>query len=73
MKRTLWRVLLLAAVFCGVYLSCSFLIPGWRLKLDADPCTYFIATLGSMAPLKLGISLAVTAGSFLLLRMKKKR
>ena len=46
------------AAFIAVYLACCYRIPGWRIKLDADPLTYFWASITHMVPLKSLISLA---------------
>ena len=47
------------AAFIGAYLACCYLIPGWRIKLEADAMTYFWASVTHMVPLKSLISLAV--------------
>ena len=47
------------AAFLGVYLSCCYRIPGWRIKLDAGPLAYFWASITHMVLLKSLISLAV--------------
>ena len=47
------------ATFFAAYLACCYRIPGWRIKLDADPVTYFWASVTHMVPLKGLISLAV--------------
>ena len=47
------------AAFLGAYLVCCYRIPGWRIKLDADPAAYFWASVTHMVPLKSLISLAV--------------
>lgn len=59
MKKWSLRILLFAVVFCAAYLGCCYLIPGWRLKLAADPLTYFVATIRSMVLLKAGISVLI--------------
>lgn len=47
------------AAFVAAYLACCYLIPGWRIKLEADTLTYFWASVTHMVPLKGLISLAV--------------
>ena len=47
------------AAFVAAYLACCYLIPGWRIKLDAGPVIYFWASITHMVPLKSLISLAV--------------
>ena len=47
------------AAFIAAYLACCYRIPGWRIKLDAGPVTYFWASITHMVPLKSLISLAV--------------
>lgn len=73
MKKLLCRMGLFVLTFCVAYLACCYLIPGWRLKLAADPITYFWATVGSMVPLKTGISLAAALAVSVVLQLIKKR
>lgn len=61
MKKWIMRIVLFAVVFCIAYLACCYLIPGWRLKLAADPITYFLATIRSMVLVKAGISVLIAA------------
>lgn len=61
MKKWILRICLFTVVFCAAYLACCYLIPGWRLKLEADPCTYFVATIRSMVLIKASISALVAA------------
>lgn len=60
-KVILLSVLIFAAAFFGSYLGLCYLVPGWRIKLAADPLTYFVKSIGHMAPLKGVIALAVGA------------
>ena len=46
------------AAFVAAYLACCYLIPGWRIKLEADTLTYFWASVTHMVLLKSLISLA---------------
>ena len=45
MKRMILSAVLFLAVFIGTYLIVCFLIPGMRLKLDAEPREFFIACI----------------------------
>lgn len=56
MKRTVISLFLGVIGFCLTYLALCYLIPGWRIKLDAEPMVYFLASLRSMVLLKTGIS-----------------
>ena len=40
------------AAFAAAYLACCYLIPGWRIKLEADTLTYFWASVTHMVLLK---------------------
>ena len=43
-KREKWAMLLAVTAFVAAYLICCY-IPGWRIKLAADPLTYFVESL----------------------------
>jgi len=59
------KVFLAAAVFVIVfvcsYLAMCYLVPGFRIKLEADPFTYFVESLRSMMLFKTGVSLIAGA------------
>lgn len=57
-KAGLFATLFIIA-FVGSYLFCCYLIPGWAIKLDADPMTYLFESIKHMALLKGLISLVV--------------
>ncbi len=59
MKKTGLFSTLFIIAFIGSYLFCCYLIPGWKIKLDADPMTYFFENIKHMALLKGLISLVV--------------
>ncbi|MBR4879548.1 MAG: hypothetical protein IKU13_06920 [Clostridia bacterium] len=61
MKNKLLILLSFIITFSLFYLFFSFMIPGWRIKLDAPPLVYFIQQLRSMMVLKCGISLICAA------------
>ena len=50
------RMILSAVLFFGTYLIVCFLIPGMRLKLDAEPREYFIACITHMVGFKAAVS-----------------
>lgn len=56
MKKAFYRSLLAVTAFIVTYIALSFLIPGWRIKLEAEPLVYFMASLKHMAAVKLVIS-----------------
>lgn len=58
MKKLGLAVILFAVAFVAAYLICSFCIPGWQIKLEADSMTVFVETLKILMPIKLLISLA---------------
>ena len=37
MKKAFYRSLLAVTAFIVTYIALSFLIPGWRIKLEAEP------------------------------------
>lgn len=65
MKKAGLSAILFIIIFVVSYLSCCYLIPGWRIKLEADSLTYFIESVKHMALLKGLISLVagVIAGT----------
>lgn len=58
MKKSGIAAVLFVLTFVASYLICSFCIPGWRIKLEADAMTVFVETLKILMPVKLLISLA---------------
>ncbi len=52
MKRFVLSVLLFLTVFALSYIGLSYLVPVWRLKLEADAATYFLMNLRHKALLK---------------------
>ena len=58
--------LLFVIVFVATYLVICFAIPGMRIKLDAAPAEYFLASIRHMAFVKTAASLvtALMAGAF---------
>ena len=65
MKKSSISVIWFVLVFIVTYFICSFCIPGWRIKLEADAMTVLIETLKIMMPIKVMISLVagVIAGA----------
>ena len=63
MKRMVLSALLGIVGFCAAYLCLCYLVPGWRIKLEAEPFVYFVKSLQHMAFLKVLIS--VVAGVML--------
>lgn len=61
MKRNILLSVLFIAIFAITYLVLCFMIPGWRIKLEAEPFIYFIESVKSMAFIKTMISLVVGA------------
>ena len=63
MKKRILSALLGIVGFCVAYLYLCYLVPGWRIKLEAEPVVYFVKSLQHMAFLKGLIS--VVAGAML--------
>lgn len=59
MKKAGLSIALFLAAFAAAYWHCCYGIPGWRIKLEADPMTYFIKSIKYMALVKSLIALAV--------------
>ena len=52
MKKLLISVILAVIVFAAVYVAQCYMVPGWRIKLEAPAMEYFAASLRHMALLK---------------------
>ena len=65
------RTAIFTVVFLLVYIALCYLVPGWRLKLDAPPLVYFTASLQSMMLLKGGIAAAAALLVTLLIGRKE--
>ena len=61
MKKLLISVILAVIVFAAVYVALCYMVPGWRLKLEAPAMVYFAASLRHMVLLKGLIAAAVAA------------
>ena len=73
MKRKHLAAILFVAVFIGAYLFICFMIPGMRIKLDAEPMVYFVESIMHMVFFKSIVSLiaALIAGVIPLMICKK--
>lgn len=61
MKKLLISVILAVIVFAAVYVAQCYMVPGWRLKLEAPAVEYFAASLRHMVLLKGLIAAAAAA------------
>jgi len=61
MRRNVLLSVLFIVIFAVTYLGLCYLIPGWRIKLEAEPVVYLIESIKSMALIKTVISLIVGA------------
>ena len=52
MKKLLISVILAVIVFAAVYVAQCYMVPGWRIKLEAPAMEYFAASLRHMVLLK---------------------
>lgn len=74
MKRKLCSLILAIVTFIAVYMIMSFAIPGFRIKLEAEPAVVFVETLKILWPFKVAVSLiaAVLVGGLPLVLGKRK-
>ena len=61
MKKLLISVILAVIVFAAVYVAQCYMVPGWRIKLEAPAMVYFAASLRHMVLLKGLIAAAAAA------------
>lgn len=61
MKKLLISVILAVIVFAAVYVAQCYMVPGWRIKLEAPAMEYFAASLRHMVLLKGLIAAAAAA------------
>ena len=61
MKKAVIYVTVFAVVFVLTYLALCYMVPGLRIKLDADAFTYFIRSIQSMMFFKSLIAAAAGA------------
>ena len=61
MKKLLISVILAVIIFAAVYVALCYMVPGWRLKLEAPAMEYFAASLRHMVLLKGLIAAAAAA------------
>ena len=67
MRRKVLLSVLFIVIFAVTYLGLCCLIPGWRIKLEAELVVYLIESIKSMALIKTVISLVVgTVFTFLI-------
>ena len=73
MKRKSLFIVLFVVVFVAVYMM-SFAIPGFRIKLEAEPAVVFVETLKILWPFKAAVSLiaAVLIGGLPFVFRKRK-
>ena len=74
MKRKMFSLILAIVTFVAVYMIMSFAIPGFRIKLEAEPAVVFVETLKILWPFKVAVSLiaAVLVGGLPLVLGKRK-
>ena len=74
MKRKMCSLILAIVTFIAVYMIVSFAIPGFRIKLEAEPAVVFVETLKILWPFKVAVSLiaAVLVGGLPLVLGKRK-
>ncbi len=64
MKKATLPIIVFVTAFIICYICICFLIPGFRIKLAAEPMEYFIESLKHMAMIKsiISIFIAIIAG-----------
>lgn len=74
MNRKVLSLVLLVVTFVATYLIVCFCIPGMRIKLEAEPLEYFLASITHMVFFKSAISLlaGLVVGAFPLFIKSKK-
>ena len=74
MKRKMCSLILAIVTFIAVYMIMSFAIPGFRIKLAAEPAVVFVETLKILWPFKVAVSriAAVLIGGLPLVLRKRK-
>ncbi len=74
MKRKMCSLILAIVTFIAAYMIMSFAIPGFRIKLEAEPAVVFVETLKILWPFKAAVSLiaAVLIGGLPLVLGKRK-
>ena len=60
-NRIVFSVILAIVIFIAVYMIMSFAIPGFRIKLEAEPAVVFVETLKILWPFKAAVSLIAAA------------
>ena len=73
-NRIVFSIILAIVVFVVAYLFMSFAIPGFRIKLEAEPAVVFVETLKILWPFKAAVSLiaAVLIGGLPFVFRKRK-
>lgn len=61
MKKSVISIICFVAAFILTYLALCYCVPGFRIKLDADPLTYFVESIAHMALFKGLTSLVIGA------------
>ncbi len=56
MKKNVLSIGLFVVAFIATYLYLCYCIPGWRIKLEAEPFAYFIESVKSLFLVKAMIS-----------------
>lgn len=74
MKRKMCSLILAIVTFIAADMIMSFAIPGFRIKLEAEPAVVFVETLKILWPFKASVSLiaAVLIGGLPLVLGKRK-
>ena len=59
MKRKTVLLVLFLIIFITTYMILCFAIPGMRIKLEAEPMNYFLASISHMVLFKAAISFVI--------------
>lgn len=73
-NRIVFSIILAIVTFIAAYMIMSFAIPGFRIKLEAEPAVIFVETLKILWPFKAAVSLiaAVLIGGLPFVFRKRK-
>ena len=73
MINVFYRCVAAVLAFIVTYIALCYVVPGWRIKLEAEPLAYFKASLKHMMVVKLAVSASMGLLAAGLPRILKRR